>query len=108
MISKLFIANRGEIAVRIARTARLMGIATVAAYSDADAGAIVDPDRHGVEDHLSRILEVKGFGPQQVCHRRDPIGGVTGAVKAAGCTSALCHDVQAVGGRMQQRWWTGE
>ncbi len=40
MISKLLIANRGEIACRIMRTARQMGIATVAVYSDADAKAL--------------------------------------------------------------------
>ena len=40
MITKLLIANRGEIACRIIRTARTMGIATVAVYSDADAGAL--------------------------------------------------------------------
>ncbi len=36
-IRTLLIANRGEIARRIMRTARVMGIATVAVYSDADA-----------------------------------------------------------------------
>ncbi|KPM22120.1 methylcrotonoyl-CoA carboxylase [Citromicrobium sp. RCC1885] len=40
MIQKLLIANRGEIACRIIRTAREMGIATVAVYSDADAKAL--------------------------------------------------------------------
>ena len=40
MISKLLIANRGEIACRIMRTAREMGVATVAVYSDADAKAL--------------------------------------------------------------------
>ena len=40
MIAKLLIANRGEIACRIIRTAREMGIATVAVYSDADAKAL--------------------------------------------------------------------
>ncbi|WP_301750437.1 acetyl/propionyl/methylcrotonyl-CoA carboxylase subunit alpha [uncultured Erythrobacter sp.] len=40
MITKLLIANRGEIACRIMRTARTMGIATVAVYSDADAKAL--------------------------------------------------------------------
>lgn len=40
MIRKLLIANRGEIACRIARTARSMGIATVAVYSDVDAHAL--------------------------------------------------------------------
>mgnify|MGYP002780457110 CR=1 FL=1 len=39
MFSKILIANRGEIACRIIRTARRMGIATVAVYSDADARA---------------------------------------------------------------------
>jgi 3-methylcrotonyl-CoA carboxylase alpha subunit len=40
MIQKLLIANRGEIAVRIIRTAREMGIHTVAVYSDADVNAV--------------------------------------------------------------------
>jgi geranyl-CoA carboxylase alpha subunit len=39
-IRKLLIANRGEIARRILRTARSRGIKTVAVYSDADAGAL--------------------------------------------------------------------
>jgi 3-methylcrotonyl-CoA carboxylase alpha subunit len=37
--SSLLIANRGEIACRIARTARAMGVRTIAVYSDADANA---------------------------------------------------------------------
>ncbi|MDE0946271.1 MAG: ATP-grasp domain-containing protein, partial [Sphingobium sp.] len=40
MIQSLLIANRGEIACRIIRTARAMGIRTVAVYSDADAQAL--------------------------------------------------------------------
>ncbi|MEI9850888.1 MAG: acetyl/propionyl/methylcrotonyl-CoA carboxylase subunit alpha [Sphingomonas sp.] len=40
MIASLLIANRGEIACRIIRTARAMGVRTVAVYSDADAKAL--------------------------------------------------------------------
>ncbi|MDQ2634554.1 MAG: ATP-grasp domain-containing protein, partial [Pseudomonadota bacterium] len=40
MFSRILIANRGEIACRIIRTARRMGVATVAVYSDADARAL--------------------------------------------------------------------
>ena len=40
MITSLLIANRGEIACRIIRTARKMGVRTVAVYSDADAKAL--------------------------------------------------------------------
>ncbi|MFV3077062.1 acetyl-CoA carboxylase biotin carboxylase subunit [Niveispirillum fermenti] len=40
MFKKILIANRGEIACRVIKTARRMGIKTVAVYSDADAGAL--------------------------------------------------------------------
>ncbi len=53
MISKLLIANRGEIACRIMRTAREMGIATVAVYSDADARAL----------HVRQADEAVHIGP---------------------------------------------
>src|SRR5215469_2662876 len=53
MFSKILIANRGEIAWRIIRTARQMGIATVAVYSDADAEA----------QHVRMADEAVGIGP---------------------------------------------
>ena len=40
MLSSVLIANRGEIAVRIARTARRLGLRTAAVFSEADAGAM--------------------------------------------------------------------
>ena len=40
MFNRILIANRGEIACRIIKTARRMGVQTVAVYSDADKGAL--------------------------------------------------------------------
>ena len=51
MIEKILVANRGEIARRIMRTAKRMGIKTIAIYSEADVNALHrfdadEPARH--------------------------------------------------------------
>jgi acetyl/propionyl-CoA carboxylase alpha subunit/acetyl-CoA carboxylase carboxyltransferase component len=73
-VQKLLIANRGEIAVRIARTAAEMGCATVAVYSDDDAASL----------HTRKTDEavgLKGSGPAAYLD----IAQVVAAAKAAGC-----------------------
>lgn len=56
MIQSLLIANRGEIACRVIRTAKALGIRTVAVYSDADANAL----------HVREADEAVHIGPSPV------------------------------------------
>lgn len=58
MFSTVLIANRGEIALRVIRTCRAMGIRTVAVYSDADAGA-----RHVKEADIA--INIGGYTPRE-------------------------------------------
>ncbi len=67
MFDKILIANRGEIACRIIRTARALGIRTIAVYSDADANALhvrqaervhAEVDEGGGHDHIRNTPNV--------------------------------------------------
>jgi len=61
LFGKILIANRGEIACRVIRTARRLGIATVAVYSEADRGAM----------HIDLADEAWPIGPPP---RDKPVG----------------------------------
>ena len=58
MISRLLVANRGEIAVRIARTARRLGIGTVGVYSEPDADAVHT-------DYMDTAVALGGSSPAE-------------------------------------------
>ncbi len=73
-ISKILIANRGEIACRVARTARAMGIKTVAVFSDADAGAL----------HVSACDEALRLGPAPAAESYLNIAALLAAAKRSG------------------------
>lgn len=74
MIERLLIANRGEIAVRIARTARRLGVHVIAVYSDADAGAM----------HVDAADEALNIGPEAPSESYLNIDAVIAAARATG------------------------
>ena len=77
MLKKLLIANRGEIACRIIRTARRMGIRTVAVYSDADAGAM----------HVAQADEAVHIGPSPATESYLDIGKIIEAAQRTGANA---------------------
>ncbi|BCH11721.1 acetyl-CoA carboxylase biotin carboxylase subunit [Mesorhizobium sp. 131-3-5] len=77
MLKKLLVANRGEIAVRIIRAAQDLGIATVAVYSAADAGAL----------HVELADEAVNIGPPAAKKSYLNIEAILTAVRETGCDS---------------------
>ena len=77
MLKKLLIANRGEIAVRVIRAARDLGIATVAVYSDADASAL----------HVELADEAVRIGPPAAKKSYLNIAAILQAAADTGCDS---------------------
>ncbi|WP_136634616.1 acetyl-CoA carboxylase biotin carboxylase subunit [Pseudooceanicola onchidii] len=74
MFDKILIANRGEIACRVIKTARKMGIQTVAIYSDADKNAL----------HVAMADEAVHIGPPPANQSYIVIDKVMEAIKASG------------------------
>ena len=74
MIRSLLIANRGEIACRVIRTARAMGVRTVAVYSDAD--------RHAL--HVRQADEAVHIGPSPAAESYLRGDRIIAAAKATG------------------------
>ncbi|GIL00453.1 MAG: acetyl/propionyl-CoA carboxylase subuit alpha [Alphaproteobacteria bacterium] len=74
MFKKILIANRGEIACRVIRTARRMGIATVAVYSDADRDAL----------HVRQADEAIHIGPPPASRSYIVIDNILDAIRRSG------------------------
>ena len=74
MFDKILIANRGEIACRVMRTARAMGVKTVALYSDADADA----------PHVKMADEAVHIGPPPAAESYLVIDKILAAIKSTG------------------------
>ena len=74
MFKRILIANRGEIACRIIKTARRMGIATVAVYSDADRDAL----------HVEMADDAVAIGPPPAAQSYLVIDKIIAACKSSG------------------------
>ncbi|MEQ8655125.1 MAG: acetyl/propionyl/methylcrotonyl-CoA carboxylase subunit alpha [Kiloniellales bacterium] len=74
MFKKILIANRGEIACRVMKTAKRLGIATVAVYSEADRDAV----------HVAMADEAVAIGPPASSESYLVIDKILDAVKATG------------------------
>ncbi|MSP42115.1 MAG: acetyl/propionyl/methylcrotonyl-CoA carboxylase subunit alpha [Alphaproteobacteria bacterium] len=77
MLESLLIANRGEIACRVIRTARAMGIRTIAVYSDADAGAL----------HVEMADEAVHIGPSAAAASYLNIPAIIAAARRTGASA---------------------
>ena len=90
MIKKILVANRGEIAMRIFRTCRVMNIATVAIYTRVDRGALhvrYAEEAYCISDSPEDTSYLK---PERHCRSQK-----------GGCRSRLSHHAESTG----RGWW---
>ena len=107
MFDKILIANRGEIACRVIKTARKMGIKTVAIYSDADKNAL----------HVAMADEAIHIGPPPANQSYIVIDKVMAAIKESGAQAVhpgygflsenakFAEALDAAGGSRQLKPW---
>ncbi len=74
MFSRLLIANRGEIACRVIRTARRLGLRSIAVYSQADAGAL----------HTRQADEAYPIGPAPAAESYLNVPAILAAARESG------------------------
>ena len=120
LFTKLLIANRGEIACRVMRTAKALGIATVAVYSDADAAAphvlmadeavhIGPPPSRDSYLQAERIIQAAKDTGAQAIHPGygflSENAGFVEAVQAAGLTfvGPDVHAIQVMGDKIESK-----
>ena len=95
MFEKILIANRGEIACRVIKTARRMGIATVAVYSDADAEAL----------HVRMADEAVRIGPAPAASPTSSSSGSSRRCGRPGRRRCIRATASSASGRSSPRRW---
>jgi len=114
MFSSILIANRGEIAVRIAATARAMGVRTVAVFSEHDAQALhveVTDQAYAIDDYLNAqaIIDIALASGAQAIHPGygflSENAAFAAAVEAAGLTfiGPPVSAIEAMGSKVRAR-----
>ena len=93
MFDSLLVANRGEIACRVFRTARRLGLRTVAVYSEADRNAL----------HVAMADDAVLLGPAPATESYLDVDKIIAAARQSGG-----NDGVRPGRGVGRRWWHGD